>query len=297
MKEIMEKVIMAGDLARLSPAERVEYYKQVCESLGLNPLTAPFDYIMLSGKLTLYAKKGATDQLRELRHISVEVTERVHMDDVYIVRARATMPDGRFDEDEGAVTVGHLKGDALANAVMKAITKAKRRVTLSIVGLGWLDETELDTIKPAVKHVRVNPETGEIEGEASAPKVESILNETEAPKVESILKRIQDRVSYWEVAKGKLGSPPKEGELARALAAMDDLAGSREGTLKLLYIFFGVSPSEIQGLDYPRVQTVLDWMGIPKAGAKAQRDEAYAEGKEVLEYAKEVVLSPPLDGA
>ena len=29
---------------------------------------------------------------------------------------------------------------------MKAETKAKRRVTLSIAGLGWLDETELETI-------------------------------------------------------------------------------------------------------------------------------------------------------
>jgi hypothetical protein len=45
-----------------------------------------------------------------------------------------------------------LKGDALANALMKAETKAKRRVTLSIAGLGWLDETELETI-PQVRPV------------------------------------------------------------------------------------------------------------------------------------------------
>jgi hypothetical protein len=37
----------------------------------------------------------------------------------------------------------------LANALMKAETKAKRRVTLSIAGLGWLDETELETIPQA----------------------------------------------------------------------------------------------------------------------------------------------------
>jgi hypothetical protein len=39
-----------------------------------------------------------------------------------------------------------LKGDALANALMKAETKAKRRVTLSLAGLGWLDETEIASI-------------------------------------------------------------------------------------------------------------------------------------------------------
>jgi hypothetical protein len=41
-----------------------------------------------------------------------------------------------------AVAIGALKGDALANAPMKAETKSKRRVTLSLAGLGWLDETE-----------------------------------------------------------------------------------------------------------------------------------------------------------
>jgi hypothetical protein len=48
------------------------------------------------------------------------------------------------------VPFGNLKGDALANALMKAETKAKRRVTLSIAGLGWLDETELETVKGLV---------------------------------------------------------------------------------------------------------------------------------------------------
>jgi len=47
---------------------------------------------------------------------------------------------------------------------MKAVTKAKRRLTLSLCGLGWLDETEIETI-PDAKPVVVQ-ETGEIiEGE------------------------------------------------------------------------------------------------------------------------------------
>jgi hypothetical protein len=33
--------------------------------------------------------------------------------------------------------------------VLKCVTKAKRRVTLSICGLGWLDETEVETIPVA----------------------------------------------------------------------------------------------------------------------------------------------------
>jgi len=38
------------------------------------------------------------------------------------------------------------KAKEVANAIMKAITKAKRRVTLSICGLGMLDETEVESL-------------------------------------------------------------------------------------------------------------------------------------------------------
>lgn len=58
---IVERVVLAGDLAKLQPQERVTYYQQTCESLGLNPLTRPFEYINLNGKLTLYARKDATE--------------------------------------------------------------------------------------------------------------------------------------------------------------------------------------------------------------------------------------------
>jgi hypothetical protein len=68
------------------------------------------------------------------------------MDDIYIVSVRVTGADGRVSENQGAVAIGHLKADALANAVLKATTKAIRRAVLSHVGLGMLDETEVETI-------------------------------------------------------------------------------------------------------------------------------------------------------
>lgn len=147
--EIIESVVLQGDLAQLSPEQRVSYYKATCESLGLNPLTKPFDYIRLKGKLTLYAKRDATDQLRNIHKISINITSRDKHEDVYIVSAKAKTQDGREDESTGVVTIQGLKGDDLANALMKAETKAKRRVTLSIVGLGWIDETETETIDNA----------------------------------------------------------------------------------------------------------------------------------------------------
>jgi hypothetical protein len=39
--EIVETVVIGGDLADLNAAQRAEYYGAVCRSLGLNPLTKP----------------------------------------------------------------------------------------------------------------------------------------------------------------------------------------------------------------------------------------------------------------
>lgn len=157
---ILEKVVAMGDLEQLKPVERAMYYARVCESVGLNPLTRPFEYVKLQGKLTLYARRDATDQLRKVHRVSVRIVARDKVDDLYIVTARATTPDGREDESTGAVSLAGLKGENLANALMKAETKAKRRVTLSICGLGWLDESEVQDVK-AAKPVTVTPD-GEI---------------------------------------------------------------------------------------------------------------------------------------
>lgn len=160
----LEKALVNGDLASLSSAERVSYYRQVCESLGLNPLTRPFQYLQLSGRLTLYATKDATEQLRRRDEISIRLVAREMHADVgaYVVTAQASTPSGRTDEATGAVSISGLRGESLANALMKAETKAKRRVTLSICGLGFLDESEVDSPSPAV-----DLETGEFTTNAS----------------------------------------------------------------------------------------------------------------------------------
>jgi hypothetical protein len=145
----IEKVMITGDLSALTQEQRVVYYNRTCESLGLNPLTRPFDYIILNGKMQLYARKDCTEQLRKIHGISFTKIETKLQEGLYIVIAYATNKEGRTDVGTGAVSLSNLKGEALANAIMKAETKAKRRVTLSIAGLGWLDETEVDSIPNA----------------------------------------------------------------------------------------------------------------------------------------------------
>jgi len=145
---VVAQVLLSGDLEKLTDPQRMAYCTRVCESLGLNPLTQPFAFIRLNGKLVMYAKKDATEQLRKLHTISIDITAREVIEGVFMVTAQASMPSGRRDESIGAVPIENVKGEARANAVMKAETKAKRRVTLSICGLGMLDETEVEQFQP-----------------------------------------------------------------------------------------------------------------------------------------------------
>lgn len=157
---LMESVLIGGDLSKLSPEQRTTYYLRVCESVNLNHLTKPFEYITLNGKLVLYAKRDATDQLRSIHNVSVEEITTTEREGVYIVTAKVRDKMGRADVSTGAVNIEGLKGNDLANALMKAETKAKRRATLSICGLGFvMDETEIETVKRDI---------GSLNGELSA---------------------------------------------------------------------------------------------------------------------------------
>jgi len=197
-KEILASLILNGDISKLNSAQRVEYVTRLCERVGVDPLTQPFKILELNGKEILYADKGCTQQLCKSYHISTEVTKKEKIEDVYVVTVRAIDDKGRYTDEDGAVSISEpetirvktgtwpnsgkaryeskpnpnagklLKGDNLCNALMKAVTKAKRRSVLAFCGLGMLDETELETIKDV--------KTSEIE----QPKLEAFGTDTQA---------------------------------------------------------------------------------------------------------------------
>ena len=201
--DIMESVLINGDLAKLKPEERTRYYNEVCKSLGLNPLTQPFSYITLNGKLVLYALRACADQLRKINGVSLEIVSREMAEGILTVHVRAKLPDGRTDEDLGSVAFPEtLKGDARANAELKAVTKAKRRATLSICGLGWLDETEIADIPvsakrpaPAAPNVMLPPhdeKTGEINEPASGDVAAADVQPPGAPPASAAKLSLED---------------------------------------------------------------------------------------------------------
>src|SRR5215475_10765414 len=173
--------LIQGDLEKLTPDQRADYLIALCKSLGLNPLTRPFEFMRLGGKLVPYAKRDAADQLRKLHRISVQVISQDVADGMLSVHVKARDKTGREDEDVGVVNFPKdVKGELRANAILKCVTKAKRRVTLSISGLGFLDETEVEDIPPARRPGPVaespmreparqepphDPSTGEVEEE------------------------------------------------------------------------------------------------------------------------------------
>ena len=193
---VPEQVLLTGDLSALSSAERVAYYLQVCKSTGLNYLTKPFEYLPLSDgkggqKLILYARADATDQLRSSRGISVEIVNTQVLDGVFIVTARTSDASGRRGENIGAVplvrengqwktsqngkrfiekdgTVTPLSPEERSNAMMKAYTKAARRATLQHAGLGFLDESEIESIASRPAPVEVEQQAPQIAAPAAA---------------------------------------------------------------------------------------------------------------------------------
>lgn len=151
LQRVAESLVLKGDISELSPEERTRFYLSLCDQLGLNPATQPLAILRLNGKEVLYPTRGATDQLAAIHRLNREIIDGPKVVDlagtklVYAV-CRATHPNGRV---ETAVATVPLTDPV--NVLMKCETKAKRRATLSILGLGMLDETEIESIPSSAK--------------------------------------------------------------------------------------------------------------------------------------------------
>jgi len=178
---IIAKLVTTGDLSQLTPADKVAYYNYRCQQAGLDPAAQPFSLLRLNGKEVLYANASCTQQLCGIHKLSVEITSKERQDEIYVVCARAKSPDGRSTDNMGAVPLGQLKGEALANAMLKATTKAIRRTVLAHLGLGMLDETEVETIPNAA----TAPLSGDPRGDLS--QVDTKLRDRHVSAIADIL--------------------------------------------------------------------------------------------------------------
>ena len=145
----LESLVLRGDISGLTAAQKVQHYLGMCRILGLDAATQPLAYLRLSGKEVLYVTRSATDRLAAMHGLNREIIDGPRVMDlagtklVYAV-CRATLPGGRYETATATLPLSDP-----ATVLMKAETKAKRRATLAILGLGLLDETEVDSIPGA----------------------------------------------------------------------------------------------------------------------------------------------------
>lgn len=170
--DILDSLVINGDISKLTAPQKVEYYKIYCSRIGLDPMTQPFMILKTKEKETLYCTRSGAAQLNKVHAVSHKIMSREEFKDCYVVTAKASLPDGRETESIGAVSIykeggewkrspsGNnffekngqmiaLAGEELANAIMKAETKSKRRATLDLLGLGVMDESEIGNIADA----------------------------------------------------------------------------------------------------------------------------------------------------
>jgi len=259
--ETLSKLVIKGDLSGLTPQETMEYYLRFCEHLGLDPVTRPFDLLVLNDKRILYAHKGCTDQLRMKYGVSVTDLKGEMLNDCYRVTAMGRDHKGRTDAATGVVKVKGLTGDQFANAVMKAETKAKRRLTLSLCGLGMLDESEIETIPGAI--------TVDLGGEVkSDPPVYDV-----GDSVDSVVQHDPNDAETWRWV--KVGKAPQSYWAKK---------GNREAQQLALVAAFGPA------VEYKVEKTDEGWMTFRKLGVPAE------EGQKELDAIAEKAWTPEVEG-
>lgn len=146
-----DKLIPLTNLDSLSEADKREYLIQVCEYFGIPNHLNLLEYMKMDGgdgslHTVLYAKKGATDMLRDKRGISVVELRDNITDSVAMFTAKGQDKTGRTEISVGVCSIKNLSGRELENKIMVAQTRAIRRMTLQFGGGGFLDESEVQQV-------------------------------------------------------------------------------------------------------------------------------------------------------
>jgi hypothetical protein len=129
-----------------------QYLRDASVYFGLDPDLNGLDTIWMNAedgtglrKLTIYARRGTTDLLREIHGINVKEMNQIDIPGTVTFRAIGLNKAGRQEIAIGSCGTEGLRGQRLADATMTAETRAGRRLTLKFVGAGILDVSEVTT--------------------------------------------------------------------------------------------------------------------------------------------------------
>lgn len=132
------------DTAGLRPEHRGALLNELARALKLNPLTKPVIFLKTGQGESIYVTRQGADQIAARLKLNREVIEgpdarKIGNIEVAFCRVRVTAPDGRSETSTATLAFSDP-----AMILMKVETKAKRRATLSIAGLGMLSEEDAE---------------------------------------------------------------------------------------------------------------------------------------------------------
>lgn len=190
--QLFSRYVLTNNLTGFTDRQRANLISHLCKAWKLDFNQQPFIIINTQGKEKLYLSKAGSEQVRDRNKVSINQVDTKIEGDMVIVTAQATLPSGRQDSDVGVVSVKGLSGENLSNAMLKAVTKAKRRVTLSICGLPVSDVVEADHAGPPPENGGSTAELNQLVRETK-PKQEP--KKTESEKIsEKVLSSLKDNV-------------------------------------------------------------------------------------------------------
>jgi len=155
LRTLIESIVLSGDIGGLTEDERKRIMLRICTDLRLDPAMGAICILKTEdGHEQFYIKGKGTDQLAQKWGVQQKCLEKPSIMDLgdghraFVARWSASF-EGREIDDIGAVPVPQTSWDtkALCNAMMHANTKARRRATLAVLGIGLVDESELDTMR------------------------------------------------------------------------------------------------------------------------------------------------------
>jgi hypothetical protein len=172
---IAERLVVNNDLSRLNPQERLQWYQAKCRIYGLDWRLAPFDYLALKTGLKLYLNALGADMLRKSQKISITEAHWEFIEALCVATVVGQTPDGRVDREIGVVSLRGVPPDGLADLPMKALTKAKRRLVISMGAMGTDEDIEMGNppahLIPAKELHEPEPPAPAADAEGAAPAV------------------------------------------------------------------------------------------------------------------------------
>jgi hypothetical protein len=188
---VIEQLIR-GDVSSVPREALLRYIFTFCERVGISPLAVPFSLMKTQRGMQLVANRNFYDAVASKYSVSRECVAEGFFEGtkLYFTRYRATTPDGRVTEDMALVDTAGLNGNDLANAIMKAHTKGRNRVTRAHLGFPFPDETEAETV-PGASVVSIDEVPNGGNGEPPAPEPEPLkADEQQIKRIHALAKKL-----------------------------------------------------------------------------------------------------------